>query len=193
MQRELTTITGPQRAEVETLAAVLTAQQLADYFGVGRTTFFTMMNRDPDLAERYKRGRARAVGSVAQSLLAKARSGNVTAMIFFLKTQGGWRETLAIDARTEMVEPGTITAEATSGVARLLAHLDAIALRQAVGTGPSGSPAGGECAMIRGRWTQIRELLPGMIILLLVFNLLLTVLLDIAPWLVAGLAMGPGG
>lgn len=30
------------------------------------------------------------------SLVTKARAGNVTAMIFFLKTQGGWRETLEV-------------------------------------------------------------------------------------------------
>lgn len=92
-----TTLSTQQRAEVETLAAVLTAQQMADYFGIGRTTFFAMLDRDPDVAERYKRGRARAVGAVAQSLVAKARAGNVTAMIFYLKTQGGWRETSQID------------------------------------------------------------------------------------------------
>lgn len=91
------TLSELQRGEVETLAAVLTAQQMADYFGLGRTTFFALLERDADVAERYKRGKARAVGAVAQSLVAKARAGNVTAMIFYLKTQGGWRETSQID------------------------------------------------------------------------------------------------
>ena len=86
-------LTDAERAEVETLAAVLSSEQIADYLGMGRRTFYAAMERDDDLAARYKRGRARAVGAVAQSLIAKARAGNVTAMIFFLKTQGGWRET----------------------------------------------------------------------------------------------------
>lgn len=94
--RPLTTLTEAQRAEVETLAAVLTAEQIADFLGIGRTTFFAMLNRDEDLSERYKRGKARAIGAVAQSLVTKARAGNVTAMIFFLKTQAGWRETLQV-------------------------------------------------------------------------------------------------
>ncbi len=81
-----------QKAEVETLAAVLSVQQIADYFGIGRTTFFSMMNRDPAIAERYKRGKARAIGAIAQSLINKARSGDMASMIFFLKTQAGWRE-----------------------------------------------------------------------------------------------------
>jgi len=94
--RPLVTLTESQRTEVETLAAVLNAEQIADFLGIGRTTFFALLNRDADLSERYKRGKARAIGAVAQSLVTKARAGNVTAMIFFLKTQGGWRETVEV-------------------------------------------------------------------------------------------------
>jgi hypothetical protein len=97
MGRLATTLTEQQRSEVETLAAVLTAEQMADYFGMGRTTFFSLMQRDPEIAARYKKGRARAVGSVAQSLITKARAGDTACMIFFLKTQGGWRETTRIE------------------------------------------------------------------------------------------------
>ena len=103
--RPLTTLTEAQRAEVETLAAVLTAAQIADFLGIGRTTFFAILNRDADLSERYKRGKARAIGAVAQSLVTKARAGNVTAMIFFLKTQGGWRETVEVTAPIPLADP----------------------------------------------------------------------------------------
>lgn len=103
--RPLTTLSEAQRAEVETLAAVLTAAQIADFLGIGRTTFFAIVNRDSDLSERYKRGKARAIGAVAQSLVTKARAGNVTAMIFFLKTQGGWRETVEVAAPVPPAEP----------------------------------------------------------------------------------------
>lgn len=94
MGRVATTLTEHQKSEVETLAAVLTAEQLADYFEIGRTTFFAMMQREPEIAARYKKGKARAIGSIAQSLITKARAGDTTSMIFFLKTQGGWRETM---------------------------------------------------------------------------------------------------
>jgi hypothetical protein len=97
MGRPFTTLTPAQTAEVETLAAVLTVAQMADYFGIGRTTFFSLMDRDPDVAERYKKGKARAIGAIAQSLISKARAGDTTSMIFFLKTQGGWRETSAVE------------------------------------------------------------------------------------------------
>jgi predicted DNA-binding transcriptional regulator AlpA len=94
--RPPTSLSEAQRVEVETLAAVLNAEQIADFLGIGRTTFFALLNRDSDLCERYRKGKARAVGAVAQSLVTKARAGNVTAMIFFLKTQGGWRETVEV-------------------------------------------------------------------------------------------------
>lgn len=70
-----TTLTEQRRAEVETLASVLAAERMADYFGMARTTFLSMMQREPRSA-RFKRGRARAIGSVAQSLIAKARGGD---------------------------------------------------------------------------------------------------------------------
>ena len=119
------TLTEHQRAEVETLAAVLTAAQIADFLGIGRTTFFALIERDAELSERYKRGKARAIGAVAQSLVTKARAGNVTAMIFFLKTQGGWRETVEVDNRTTVVGATT----SGDGFTRLAAYLDQVAAR----------------------------------------------------------------
>ena len=97
MARPTRELTAAQTAEVETLAAVLTVAQIADYFGIGRTTFFAIMDRDQEVAERYKRGKAKAIGAIAQSLITKARAGDTASMIFFLKTQGGWRETAAIE------------------------------------------------------------------------------------------------
>jgi len=117
--RPLATVTEAQRAEVETLSAVLNAEQIADFLGIGRTTFFALLNRDPDLSERYKRGKARAVGAVAQSLVTKARAGNVTAMIFFLKTQGGWREGVELAVRqqpADEIELSDLSAEELEGL-----------------------------------------------------------------------------
>lgn len=95
--RPLITLTDEQRAQVEALAAYLSQEQIADYFGIGKTTWFAMMQRDPDISERYKRGKARAVGAVAQNLIKKARDGDNACMMFYLKTQAGWRETSQID------------------------------------------------------------------------------------------------
>ena len=86
-------LTDAQRIEVEALAAYLSAGQMADYFGVCRTTFFALLKRDKDAGERYKRGKSKAIGKVAQGLVQRAVAGDTASSIFFLKTQARWRET----------------------------------------------------------------------------------------------------
>lgn len=95
--RPMIELTDDQIREVETLAAVLSTDDIADYFGVGRTTFYALMDRNPDISERYKRGRAKAKASISGGLIKKARAGDTTSQIFYLKTQCGWRETQHID------------------------------------------------------------------------------------------------
>lgn len=119
------TLTEAQKAEVETLAAVLTAEQVADYFGIGRRTFYSMMQRDEEIAARYKRGKAKAIGVIAQGLINKARGGDTASMIFFLKTQAGWRETSQIE---HMLANETDQA-GNAALRTLAARLDAIAAR----------------------------------------------------------------
>lgn len=95
--RPAKTLTEKQRGEIETLAAFLSIEQLADYFGIGRTTFFALMERDPEVSELYKRGKSKAIAHVAQGLIQKARAGDTTSAIFFLKTQGRWSETQKLE------------------------------------------------------------------------------------------------
>ena len=90
-------LTEKQIDEVETLAAVLSTNDIADYFGIGRTTFYALMHRNPYITERYKKGRAKAKGAIAGSLIQKARSGELGAQIFYLKTQAGWKETQSLE------------------------------------------------------------------------------------------------
>jgi hypothetical protein len=92
MARPTITLTDDQVREVETLAALLNQDQIADYFGISRTTFKAIRERDAEVAVRYKRGKARAIAHVANGLLQKARAGDTTSSIFYLKTQAGWRE-----------------------------------------------------------------------------------------------------
>ncbi len=86
-----------QKKEVETLAAVLSTEQIADYFGISRRVFFDILDRDEEVSALYKKGKARAVGFVAQNLIQKARSGDLGAQIFYLKTQAGWKETQRVE------------------------------------------------------------------------------------------------
>lgn len=50
-------LTVEQIVQVEALAAVLSVEQIADYFGIGKTTFYAIMERQPEVSERYKKGR----------------------------------------------------------------------------------------------------------------------------------------
>ena len=79
--------------KIEELAASVTKQQLADYFGICFNTLQRCIEEDPRVNEAYRRGRARAVIDVAGSILSEARNGNVSAAQFYLKTQAGWKET----------------------------------------------------------------------------------------------------
>jgi predicted DNA-binding transcriptional regulator AlpA len=86
-------LTKEQKSELETLAAVLNVEQIADYFGISRRVFYDIMERDEEVSAQYKKGKAKAVGFVAQNLIQKARGGDLGAQIFYLKTQAGWKET----------------------------------------------------------------------------------------------------
>lgn len=79
--------------KVEALAAVLSRRQIADYFGISYDSWLRLEKRQPEVVQRYKIGKARAISDVANALLMKARKGNTAAAIFYLKTQAGWRET----------------------------------------------------------------------------------------------------
>ena len=100
MGRKPKELTEEQTVQVEALAAYLTQEQIADYFGISDRTFREMMGRDPSISSAYKRGKAKAIGTVAQGLLQKARAGDTASAIFYLKTQAGWRETQQIDHTT---------------------------------------------------------------------------------------------
>lgn len=93
MPRAPTELTEEQKGHIERLAPYLTSEQLADYVGVARRTLYDIMERDPDVAARYKKGKALVVAEIAENLVRKALDGNLSAMVFYLKTQAGWRET----------------------------------------------------------------------------------------------------
>ena len=97
-----TELTDEQKMQVEALAAYLNSEQIAEFLGISRTTFYSIMKRDPEVSERYKRGRAKVIGSVGKSLIQNALEGNITAQIFYMKTQAGWKETEGIENSVEV-------------------------------------------------------------------------------------------
>lgn len=86
-------LTEDEIDQVERLASVLNQSQIADYLSISDRTFRRIMDRDESVMSAYKRGRAKAVQQVAGSLLQKAREGDTSSAIFYLKTQAGWKDT----------------------------------------------------------------------------------------------------
>tara|TARA_R110002153_G_scaffold110456_2_gene251759 strand:- start:530 stop:904 length:375 start_codon:yes stop_codon:yes gene_type:complete len=89
--------TNEQVTELKALSAVLSKRQLADYFCISETTLRAIESRQPEVSDAYKKGKARAIASVAGNLITQAKAGNTAASIFYLKTQAGWKETTGLD------------------------------------------------------------------------------------------------
>jgi DNA-binding CsgD family transcriptional regulator len=109
MPRPPIELTPDQVREVETLAALLNQDQIADYFGIARNTFRAICGRDEEVLARYKRGKAKAIAHVANGLLQKARAGDTVSSIFYLKTQAGWRETTQLEHSGPDGQPIAVT------------------------------------------------------------------------------------
>ena len=97
MARPQKKLDDKQIAQVEALAAFLTLEQIADYFGVTRPTFDAICQRQPEVFLQYKKGKSKAIANISQNLIKQAQDGNTTAAIFYLKTQAGWVDRQAIE------------------------------------------------------------------------------------------------
>lgn len=115
-------------AQVEKLSSQgLTKAQVAAVIGLGESQWYERENQNPEIAEAYKRGKARGVLMISNALFDAARSGNTTAQIFFLKAQGGWRENIRLEHTG--AEGGPIKQEVTDARDQLLDRLARIAKR----------------------------------------------------------------
>lgn len=54
-------------------------------------------NINAEFADAIKKGRAIGLAKVANKLMDKALGGDTASIIFFLKTQGGWKEKQEVD------------------------------------------------------------------------------------------------
>lgn len=78
--------------KVKELSARLTKGQLADYFNISENTFREVEKRQPEVLEAYKSGKIEQIDEVVGHLLDQCRKGNITGIIFYLKTQAQWSE-----------------------------------------------------------------------------------------------------
>jgi len=82
-------------AKVESLAANgLTQEQIASALGISESLLYQQKRENEEFAEAIKRGKAKGIALVTNKLMESIKNGNMTGMIFFLKTQAGWKETI---------------------------------------------------------------------------------------------------
>lgn len=88
MGRKAKTFTAEEQKLMLNMASVgITHEQIAKVMGVCTKTLQNKMQKELEAA------RLKGVASVAGALFRNAQKGNVTAQIFIMKTQAGWRET----------------------------------------------------------------------------------------------------
>ena len=75
----------------------LTLENIADWFMIPFTTFNRILKRQPDLVEIYKKGKEDRKAWVEKSLYKKIEQGDRACIMFYLKCQGGWRETQRLE------------------------------------------------------------------------------------------------
>ncbi|WDA11657.1 hypothetical protein [Paracoccus marcusii] len=95
--RPAKTLSYEQEVQLEALASVLTIEQIAHRFGMSRSTLSKIMAEDPEIRARFDMGKAKAIEEIGGKLMDKCRKGDTASIIFFLKTQAGWRETSKVE------------------------------------------------------------------------------------------------
>lgn len=84
--------------KVEELAARgLSFEQIAASLGVSDKTLLTKRRENSEISDAIKRGRDKGISVVANKLFESAKSGNVTAMIFYLKAHAGWTDKTQVE------------------------------------------------------------------------------------------------
>lgn len=81
-----------------------TQEQVAALIGISVDT----LTKNKRTAEAWRTGKTETIAKVAGTLVRKALSGDTVSAIFYLKTQGGWREKQQIDHTTSdgSMKPG---------------------------------------------------------------------------------------
>ena len=96
-------LTEEQIKEVEELSAELTVEQIAYSFGFSRTTFYRILDRQPEVLIQYKKGRSQKIRKYVQHLdkkiFEKNVPGDTTALIFALKAFGEWSEKQVVETK----------------------------------------------------------------------------------------------
>lgn len=91
--------------QVEKLAANgLTQQQIADSLGISVSTIESRLRESEEFKDAIKKGKAKGIAIIANQLFEKAKSGDTTSIIFYLKTQAGWKESQVVESKISLAD-----------------------------------------------------------------------------------------
>ena len=125
--------TDATRQTVQLHTTVGTTQAIiADILGIDDKTLRLYYREELDVSK------AKANATIGGALFNKAKSGDTAAMIFWMKTQAGWRETSVHEHGG--IGGGPIQTQEVSALDRINSKLDGIAARSR----PDGDPSGTE-------------------------------------------------
>ena len=79
----------------ESASRGLSKEQIAHSLGMSLSTLYRHAELNPKIDEAIQKGKAVGIKTIANALFENAKNGNVTAQIFFLKTQALWKDTEA--------------------------------------------------------------------------------------------------
>lgn len=88
-------LTKEQIAQFEHLAPGMTCKELAQYFDMGQTTFIALKGKNVEIDEAYKKYRTKGISKafgVLWDIIMSKSPQSLTAVMFYLKTQAGYRE-----------------------------------------------------------------------------------------------------
>jgi len=104
-------ITPAMIAEIEKLASEgLNNGQIRDYYGFSQSTWLNYKKCHPEIDTAFRKGKARTVKLVISKLMEKILEGNLSAIIFYLKTQAGWSEYAAnVDQENDKLAEVSLT------------------------------------------------------------------------------------
>ena len=87
---------------VQRLSATMSVEQIAGYFGISKTTYYEVAKRQPELLERYQRGKSNRIAEYSQIVHEHIINGDKDLLKFYLRTQAGWTDKKDEPTTTEL-------------------------------------------------------------------------------------------
>jgi len=99
-------VTAEILRKVEALASQgLTMIQIGDVLGVSDRTIYRSKKNNSQFSQSIKEGQAKGVATISNALFSSAKSGNITAQIFYLKNRAAaeWHDRKEIEHSGEIL------------------------------------------------------------------------------------------